>query len=43
MREDLNMGIKRTCHCYKCGKLLEETNSGCLLDALGLYQRVLTR
>ena len=28
MREDLNMGIKRTCHCDKCGKLLEETKSG---------------
>ena len=28
MREDLNMGIKRTCQCDKCGKLLEETNSG---------------
>ncbi len=27
MREDLNMSIKRTCHCDKCGKLLEETNS----------------
>ncbi len=40
MREDLNMGIKRTCHW---GKLLEETNSDCLLDALGLYQRILTR
>ena len=28
MREDLNMGIKRTCQCDKCGKLLEETKSG---------------
>lgn len=25
MRDDLNMGIKRTCHCDKCGKPLEET------------------
>ena len=40
MRDDLNMGIKRTCHCDKCGKLLEETKSGMSINGYVILSNI---